>query len=250
MSQEELSSKREIAQDWWTKNGTRVKDFLKAYNALSATPPIADSKIIELHTSGLEALRQEAKIVATQVIAYEHVWHDWNKEICDKMYKEGMEIENALSILGVTVNMAARAVGARDVAGGWQREPWGPHLPLNVECILSSSYHTFKDQRWRHLWEEDRRKPLGGNRNERMDAIIEAEEDAAALTMTEQQLMTFQLRRATDRKDAAWRSWNREKEAVEQGIGSVDRVAAAKATWDQMEREFDVVQLRWVKMRS
>lgn len=259
MSQEDRASRRDIALKWLNDNSTKIKNFLKAYNALSIVPPIPDSKIAELHKSAMDALQEEAKILATQVIACEHVWANWDAETCDKMYKDGMEIDNALLLLCIPIDMAARvravkAVKAVQLQDPWYKwassKPWGPHLSLTAQCLLSDSYHTMRDQRWRHLWEEDRYSTLGGNRNERMDAKIEAEEDAATLTMTEKERIVFQLQRATDRKDAAWRTWNREKDDVEQGIGSPHRLAAAKVTLDRTESEFDVVQSQWVKIQS
>ena len=219
-------SRRDIALKWWSENADKIKNFLKAYNALSIKPPIPDSKITELHKGGLDALTQEAKILASQVIACEHVWANWGAETCDKMYKDGMEIDNALLLLCAPIDMAAREDPWYKWAAGVKAKPWGPHLPLTAQSLLSVSYHTHRDQRWRHLWEEDRG---GGNRNERVDAKVQAEEDAATATMAEKQRLEFQLQRAADRKDAAWRIWKYEKNQFDQGIGHSIRVDAAKA---------------------
>ena len=129
-------------------------------------------------------------------------------------------------------------------AAGVKAKPWGPHLPLTAQSLLSVSYHTHRDQRWRHLWEEDRG---GGNRNERVDAKVQAEEDAATATMAEKQRLEFQLQRAADRKDAAWKIWKYEKNQFDQGIGHSVRVDAAKAALNRLEREFDVVLLQRVE---
>ena len=275
MSKEERESRRDIAHRWWLEVGQRIKEFLFAYNAMSRKPPIPDGKITELHKSAMDTLHEEAKIVAAQVIAYEHVWNDWDKETCDKMYDDVMEIDNALNLLEVSVDRAARTARAAGAAEAreerlkdpwykWEAgfancvdyvkleplrlEPWGPHLPLTTQCLFSVSYNTLRDQRWRHLWEKDRDGTLGSNRNKRMDAKIEAEEDAAAATIPEKKRLEFQWQRAKNKRDAAWRTMNREQDAVEQGVGSLDSLAVFKVTLDKMDQELEVARLRWVEV--
>jgi ATP-dependent protease ClpP protease subunit len=51
-------------------------------------------------------------------------------------------------------------------------------------------------------------------------------------------------------KDANRDYWMTAKEAVEQGVGSVDRLTTLEIAWGKREFEFDVVLARWVKMRS
>ena len=156
-----------------------------------------------------------------------------------------------MSLINTPIDMAAQEARLKDPwytwAAGVKAKPWGPHLPLTAKSLLSPSYHTHRDQRWRHLWEEDRGTALGGNRNERVDTKIQAEEDAVALTMTDKDRMCFQLQRATNKKDAAWKFWAYEKNEFDQGIGSSVRLDAAKAACDRMEHELDLVLLRWVE---
>jgi len=172
------------------------------------------------------------------------------------MYKDGMEVENALFLLCAPIDMAARvrAVQIERFKDPWYKwaegvkvKPWGPHLHLTPQCLMSDSYHTYRDQRWRHLWEEDRE---GGNRSQRMDVKIEAEEDAATLKMTEQQRILFQMQRAARKKDAAWRNWKYEKNEFDQGIGSSVRVDAAKIAWDRTEYALDLVRVKWVEWQK
>jgi len=270
LSKEECEPLRVVAKEWWADNSEKVKGLLNSYVSLSTILPIPDRSSTHLRKSALGILKQEAEIISKQVITTTHldIGREWNQEILDKIYEVGKEIPNALYFMGLRESLIDKYLDsqiwykmANDM--GYvksivfepicykpkkliQEQSWQPHMALTAECLLGAETNASEDLRWRWLWEKDRYSSFGGNRNQRMDAIIEAEKDAAALQMTEKQRAEFQWQRAKIKRNVAYTAWCLENEDAKKGYWNADRIAAAEATLKERDKELDAAWLNLI----